>query len=511
MELELKKIALDTYQTLGDLMLTQEETAETIVPDYCPDIARIVKTDSKVFLHHREIRDGKAEISGIIRMNVLYVPDGEHGVRALEFAIPFSVESDHRMLNECQLITCDAEPEFLETRMLNPRKLFTRCKLILRVTGYRKGPLEFSTDIETNEEQCIQKRCEQQSVMFLTQIAEKDFTFSGEMNVSPGKSGASEILGNQVSWMVTESKIVGNKLIFKGMLFVCLLYRSTEGECCSATAELPFSQIMEIDVISENAEVSLYLHLSGTDIQIDGGDPEGRQFSIMLYFRGTALLREKQELTLLNDLYSTAYEVNFDAAPVVFTEYREIMNRRQMVREVLEIGATAENMLAATVKCGSVAISREESTAVLRTIAEIKVLYLGEGGAPLLAERSVSVVSQMDIPADCIVKAHAVCAEEIQGSLGDRGIEVRFPVDFHIETEKQIKKVCVNRAKLDMDSGKDFSGTPSLILRYIGKHESGWDLAKRYNTTIADILAANQLEEEPLPTERLLLIPRKRI
>ena len=42
------------------LTLTQEETAETIVPDYCPDIARIIETDGRVFLHSRELRDGKA-------------------------------------------------------------------------------------------------------------------------------------------------------------------------------------------------------------------------------------------------------------------------------------------------------------------------------------------------------------------------------------------------------------------------------------------------------------------
>ena len=246
MELELKKVVLDTYQTLGEFMLSQEETAETIVPDYCPDIARIIKTDSKAFLHHHEIRDGKAEISGVIRINVLYVPDGEHGVRSLEFAIPFSVENDNRMLADCHFMTCEAEPEFQETRMLNPRKLFTRCKLLFRITGYRKGPLEFAADVEAKEEYSVEKRCEQQSVMLLTQVAEKDFTYSGEINVSPGRSGAAEILGNQISWAITESKIVGNKLIFKGMLFVNLLYRSVDGACCSVSAELPFSQILSM-------------------------------------------------------------------------------------------------------------------------------------------------------------------------------------------------------------------------------------------------------------------------
>ena len=64
MELELKKVSLDTYESGGELTLTQEETTETIVPDYCPDIARIIQTDGKVYLHSRELREGKAELSG---------------------------------------------------------------------------------------------------------------------------------------------------------------------------------------------------------------------------------------------------------------------------------------------------------------------------------------------------------------------------------------------------------------------------------------------------------------
>ena len=58
---------------------------------------------------------------------------------------------------------------------------------------------------------------------------------------------------------------------------------------------------------------------------------------------------------------------------------------------------------------------------------------------------------------------------------------------------------------------KELSGAPSLILRYWGKQESAWEVAKRYNTTIPDILAANQIERESeIPCEKLLLIPKKR-
>ena len=121
MELELKKACFDAYEAAGELTLTQEETAETIVPDYCPDIARIIETTGKVFLHSREMRDGRAEISGTVRVTVLYTPEGEGGIRTLEFAMPFTVETDGRSLPDCAALLADTEPELLETRMLNPR------------------------------------------------------------------------------------------------------------------------------------------------------------------------------------------------------------------------------------------------------------------------------------------------------------------------------------------------------------------------------------------------------
>ena len=128
-----------------------------------------------------------------------------------------------------------------------------------------------------------------------------------------------------------------------------------------------------------------------------------------------------------------------------------------------------------------------------------------------MAERCIDVSCQLELPIDCKVTARAVCTEEAQSSLGDRGIEVRFPVDFRVEAVNRVKRVCISAAKVDTESPKDLTGVPSLVLRCLGRQETAWDLAKKYNTTIAAILAANQLEGEgDIPREKLLLIPRKR-
>ena len=304
---------------------------------------------------------------------------------------------------------------------------------------------------------------------------------------------------------------MGSKLVFKGMFHVTLLYRTVEGRCCSTSAELPFSQIMEIEGASEGAAASLRLQLTGTDFQIDGADDEGRQIAVTLYFHAVALLRTEQELTLLNDLYSTVYDMTYEAAPLNLTSFSETMSRRQTVREVLEIGVVADAILSLSVSCGPVSVSREGEGTVLRTGATVRAMYLDEGGVPLVAERCIDVTCQLELPEDCRIAAQAICAEEVQGTLGDRGIEVRFPVDFRVEAASHVKKICISAAKLDAESAKDLSGAPSLVLRCLGRQETAWDLAKKYNTTISGILSANQLEEEAeIPRDKLLLIPRKR-
>ena len=85
MELELKKEQFACYQALPQLSENREETTETIVPDYLPDIARIVDASGCLFLRSREIADGKAQVSGTVRMTLLYVAEDAQGMKSFEY------------------------------------------------------------------------------------------------------------------------------------------------------------------------------------------------------------------------------------------------------------------------------------------------------------------------------------------------------------------------------------------------------------------------------------------
>lgn len=56
-----------------------------------PDIARIISAEGVVCLHGGTEQDG---VTGTVRVTVLYTPENESGVRALEFAMPFSAQGE---------------------------------------------------------------------------------------------------------------------------------------------------------------------------------------------------------------------------------------------------------------------------------------------------------------------------------------------------------------------------------------------------------------------------------
>ena len=97
MDMELQRMTIEGYRCISQGMFTQEETLESIVPDACPDISRIVSAVGKVFLKDKEPGEGSMRLSGTAKVTVLYIPEGEGAPRSLEVAIPFQCVRDNAL------------------------------------------------------------------------------------------------------------------------------------------------------------------------------------------------------------------------------------------------------------------------------------------------------------------------------------------------------------------------------------------------------------------------------
>lgn len=507
MELELKTTHLNCYDTVLDTTLFHEETLESIVPDACPDILRIVDTEAVVCLNSKEVLEGRLEVDGTARCAILYIPDGADGVRRMTVSIPFACTTESAGLGHGCCLVAIPYVQATDARSLNPRKVLTRVNLAVYVQAFTPQNASFCDGVECDLSAGIQQLGEKQITSLVTAVEEKPFTFSDDLNLS-GSRLAAELLKTRVDLRCNESKIIGNKLIFKGEADLQLLYRDPNGSVCPANFELPFSQIMEVSGVEEDADCALQVLLTGCECTLDG--EEGRTVTVSLAMLAQAVVREERQVTLLSDIYSTVYDLTAERKPYIFYRLLEHTERRVTVREILETVTPAREVCDIYVNIGAVSASRDGIQVSLSAETTVTVLYRAEDDSLCTVTRSIPASCPIELPEGATCTCRCACPGERFATQAGGGVEVRYPLDFHYLALMPHHTTGVSDVRLDESALRDTAGQPSIVLRMVGEGEQLWDIAKAYGTTTEDIVQANALAEETLPMGQLLLIPKKR-
>ena len=507
MELELDRTQLSGFETVLDTTVCHEETLEAIVPDACPDILRVCETEGTVFLKNKETSEGRAECAGTVRAVLLYLPDGEEGLRRMEVSLPFTCGADSGAVDGRCAMVAAPRLQAIETRLLNPRKVLVKAQLLVQIQVCAPRSDSLCTGVAEPEAVGVEQMCETWETCIVTCVQEKSFPFSDDVSLPGSKPEAEEVLRSRAALRCTESKVIGNKLIFKGEAQLQVLYRTVEGGLCTAEFELPFSQIMEVSGAGEEAACDVQVVLSSLDCAAEGG---GRSIQVSMDLLAQAVVRDTRSVRLLTDLYSTAYDLSAELKPCTLERLLDDGEKEQMVREILETGALAREVLDAWTAVGTVAQTREGERLSLTAEVTVTVLYQTEEGGRASASRTFRVACPLDLPQEAACSCRCSCPAPVFAAPTAGGIEVRFPVRFHYVAREGRKVVSVSAVRLDEEAPRDRSQQPSIVLRMVAPGERLWDIAKCYGTTARDILQANALEEDALPAGQLLLIPRSR-
>lgn len=506
MELELKKERFVCYRSAPPLSLTLEETAETIVPDRDPDVGRIIDTCTHLLIQSRTVMDDKVTISGSAEVTVLYAAEDTSAPRALRYALPF--EHSAKLPDGCDTVCAEGQVGSVEVRLLNPRKLFTRVDIDWRITPYCRGTLTTCGEIVNEAQYAIQTLCERCDVSLIRSVCERDFAFSDEVTLSGGRDPMSQLLCHQVRLRVTETKLLGSKIVLKGVACLSMLYTTEGGQLCSYGEELPFSQIFDCDE-EPNGEGSVTAVLSLSACEIHSADDTGRCVAVKLFLHAVFPVRETQRVCCVSDLYSTTYDLDARLETVTLPQEPRISTLTQTVREQMDTGSEVKSVLSSYVSFGSVALHDEGGKTVLRAAATLSILFLDDANTPLSLRRRIEIVSEVNADVNAQVSVEDVCADEVTTALNTDGVELRFSAEFTLVSSESISCTCLSA--LSAEPYEPDANAPSLVLRALREGESLWDLSKQYRTTAETILSANELTDGVLPEAgQLLLIPRCR-
>lgn len=502
MEMELKRVTLEGYRSVTQVMFHQEETLESIVPDACPDIARIVSASAKVFLKDKELGEGTLRLNGTAKVTVLYIPEGEELPRSLEVAIPIQCTQDDPRFHAGCPISADLQAPSADARTINPRKILVRVNVSVWAAAYEKECRELSADLTGGTEAGLQKLIGVKKCCVIPSVTEKAFTFSDVLRPPASRPEIEELLMCRAELGTADSKFIGKKLVLKGDVQLSVVYRSGDG-VCQTRFELPYSQILDIGEVPDDAEPEVTVTLKSVDCRVREGELE-----TALELLAQAAVWERRSVELISDAYCVGAPIDVERSPIRLCTLAERSARREMGRKLCESGIPAKQVLdcAATVlsMAGAPAEGGMEFTAQVNACT----LYLSEDDALCGVETEIPVACRVELPEGCECACRCRTVGEATAVPVTGGLEVRFEAEFSWIITREEQAACVTGVK--PSEVQAVGPRPSVVIRRVERGEALWDIAKACGSTVEDIRCANTLPGEEAEVGALLLIPARR-
>lgn len=477
----------------------QEETAEVIVPDSCPDVERVVFASASALLRGTECRAGSVLISGGIRASALCVPEDGTSPQKLDAYLPFSLRMEHTAIAERAQVFPELFVRQADARLVNSRKILFRVDLGCTLDGYEQKELTVYT-LQSPPPQ-LQLRTQTYPVLLPTETSEKSFTLSDEMELPSGRAQPTEILSYETRPEVTDCKVVGSKAVFKGNLCLHVLYRNAEGGLGVWERQLPFSQFCDLTGDYEQAQMDAQVVVTSAELELDASDAHRLLLSVGMTVQ--CVVSDTLTLTLTEDAYAVGAVLEPE-----WTQYDlECRLDRQTLRDAVrqQIGGEIAGVVDTAVYLDAPYLERDGGAMRVKAPMTLRVLYQDASGAlqGTAVKSEAAVETALCENARCFASAFA-CGSSVQAAAD--GAEARTEVTFRLSCSAAQQLQTLSGGTLELCTERD-PERPSVVLRAPRGRESVWEIAKQYGTTVQAVKEANHLDSELVEEGQLLLIP----
>ena len=496
MELQFQKQTISCLKPILQETKQQELTQELRLGDGMPDVGRILGTWGVPIIRSKQWSGDHIIVSGGVMAWVLYAPEDGTESRCVDLWIPFQMKWDIPACDRDGTIRVLPLIRFADSRTLSSRKMMVRVGLGIHSQAFCPMDFELSEPGAATEGVELWKRT--YPVRMHKGAGEKIFTMDEEFSFPEHLPAPSKILRYLVTPEVTEKKILGDKILFRGNMNLNLLYRDGEGNIRNWMGPLSFSQFEETDFPME-PDGHLELDMLVTGLELDMMD---NRFHLKCNLAAQYLVDEQMLLELVQD----AYGVNRDLCiqeqilnlPVILEQRRDSLNAEQILH-----GNRGE-VLDAVFLPDFPRRRRNGSESEMELSGTFYVLNRGEDGTIQGSSVRWEGTKAMAAGEACSINGTIVGTGPIQAMDSRDGTALSVPL--------QMETMTTTDQDLNMITGLELGAVrecddncPSLILCKAG-NENLWTIAKRCGSTVGAIRRANKLDEEP-PEDRYLLIP----
>ena len=499
------KVFRDTLTAAGGLCDTKTELpieTEILIPDYLPQVFKIVKCQVRPVVLQAQTTGGRLTLDGYLRCVVFYQSDEQQNLCQTEQKLPFTKTLDLPApeYGGCQVHT-GGEVEYLNCRAVNQRRVDVRGAFSLNVTLTLRQEQPVITALSgSGAEQLLGTLTGARPVAALDKLitAEEEITFPTPPAAVLDVTGLAT---------VQEIRLLPGKAVIKGEVEARVLYRTAPGcELEQLTRAVPFNQIVDVDGAAEDCRCFAYVEPVGCTLMAAPNPQTPGTVSV------TAMLRLRvwrpMECVVVEDAFSTEYNAQVEYKTLTVEQMEAPVD--QTVRLTLEGALPDEN--ARILHCFASLAPTEAAQ------AGPGVMLRGRGTAHVLCLNSLGEIECYDkafeyqLPdvwegqiqeyrAECWADVVQCAARKENGGMA---ADLTLRVTGLMARARQQTVVSEMTCEDPLEPAD-----PDVALRicYAQAGEDVFHIAKRYHVSPAALLRANQLEQPRLDAPARLLIP----
>lgn len=492
-----------------DTVAEQLADVDLTLPDYCPDIEKILKCTLIPKIQTRTLSGGQLQIDGSCVVNVLYVDSIKKSIRCCEQSVNFSQSFSVKESPDNPVILTATKPEYINCRALSPRRLVMHGAFSL----YAKVLSTAKTSIYTPPaDNCLETRLINVKCASLTSLCQEQFSVVEEVSVGD-KPVIESVLTSDVGVNITDTKAVTGKLMVNGEINLKLLYITDveSGETGKLDYLLPFNQIIDCEGIDENTINCVCCDIMSYDIRLKNDVLSEKPLLVLdlkLCLTEEGYVVENE--SVITDAYSTKYATQPSFAQLGIVGDLSRLNDSHIEKasvavdngKISKVINISSNQITSGYTCDDKGITVSGKV-------NICILAENEEKMPVFIERNIDYTHLMTSSSEYngALNVESRVASISYRLADDSTVELRCEIKIGVSA---ISKENI-RAVTDVDVFEDKPVKPeecALTLYFAQAGESLWNIAKSHNTALNKLIEENSATAQNEDIPRMLLIPR---
>ena len=491
---------LPVYTLLYSGIQRTEVTGDFTLPDYLPDVRRILRVSAEARVTSRSMTGERLTVTGDAALTLLYCSE-ENTVRAFQVSIPFSHSISVAGLDESAFITAKLTAENTSCRLIGPRRctLRTTPSINVRALAARKTAPDTNALSDAIKEGALYTHTTPVPASCLTYAARDGLRYAEDIPLKNAR--AASVLRCSCEVCVSECRTAEGSVTLKGTLEVCVLCAVMEDGAIrnkALTCSIPFAETLEDGCIREGDTCEPDITVTAVTPSIVG---DGSSIGVDCTVDISCICAQNVTLDIVCDAYLSDRDVAISLEEqTVIRPHKTIIGTIPLTHTVkTDSQARAKALIDASARITQERCEIAGGKIKYQGTAELSMIFENEDGEFVPELSSTPIQFEADAPP--VDPAHlyteADCRPSRLSFRFDESGTAAFDGECSILlTVMEKSKIHLPRCLTTTDEPTFEAPKYPLILCYPQSGESLWDIAKRYHVSTEVLCRANDLDPD---------------